>query len=59
MRPGQLGPAGGQLVLRETKVPDLAQLPQERQAYFQVAEGMPRLVQRHVAVGDLEQAQRA
>src|SRR5580704_1640591 len=58
MRLGQLGPAGGQLVLRETEVPDQAQLPQERQAHFEVAEGMPRLVQRHVAVGDLEQAQR-
>jgi hypothetical protein len=59
MRLGQLGPAGGQLVLRETEVPDQAQLPQERQAHFQVPEGMPWLVQRHVAVGDLEQAQRA
>jgi hypothetical protein len=59
MRPGQLGPAGGQLVLRETEVPDQAELPQDRQAYFQVAEGMPRLVQRHVTIGDLEQAQRA
>jgi hypothetical protein len=57
VRLSQLGPAGGQLVLRETEVPDQAQLAQERQARFQVAQGVPRFMQRQVAVGNLEQAQ--
>jgi hypothetical protein len=39
-------------------VPDQAQLPQQRQACFQMADGVPRLTKRQVTVGDLEQAQR-
>ena len=57
MRSRQLDLTGGQLVLRQALVPDQAQLAQERQARLQVTEGVPRLVQRQVAVGDLEQAQ--
>jgi len=55
---GQPDVTGVQLMLGAVRIPGQSQVMQQRQASLQVASGLAGLLQRHVALGHLEQAQR-
>jgi len=55
---GQPDVTGVQLLLGAVRIPGQSQVTQQRQASLKVTSGLAGLLQRHMALGHLEQAQR-